>query len=134
MGVRHDLEENFDYEIVDEFLDHYSTMVDVMETLIVGLSQQEQYEKNINELFRIMHNIKSASGFLKISVMNRFSMMVEDSLEFMRTTVGPAREETINWLLLCHDQFERWNDNLKNDTKLDKLNFKLMNIPEAENI
>jgi len=134
MGVRHDLEVNFDYEVVDEFLDHYSIMVYTMEPLVVGLAQKELYNQNINELFRISHNIKSASAFLNIEVMNRFSILVEDTLEFLRLGEGPASDEIISWLLLCHDQFERWNKNLEEDEKLDKINFKLMNIPEAENI
>jgi len=134
MGVRHDLEVNFDFEIVDEFLDHYSIMIDTMEPLIVGLAQKELYSQNINELFRISHNIKSASAFLNIDVMNRFSIMVEDTLEFLRTQDGPASDEIIAWLLLCHDQLARWNKNLEEDTKLDKINFKLMNIPEAGDI
>jgi len=133
MGVRHDLEVNFDYEVVDEFLDHYSIMVDMMEPLVVGLENKEIYSRNINELFRISHNIKSASAFLNIEIMNRFSIMVEDTLEFLRLCDGPASDETISWLLLCHDQFGRWNKNLEEDEKFDKINFKLMNIPEAEN-
>jgi len=134
MGVRHDLETNFDYEIVDEFLDHYSVMIDTMEPLIVGLAQKEFYSQNINELFRISHNIKSASAFLNIEVMNRFSIMVEDTLEFLRTQCGPASDEIVAWLLLCRDQLARWNKNLEEDTKLDKINFKLMNIPEVGDI
>ena len=134
MGVRHDLEVNFDYEVVDEFLDHYSIMVDTMEPLVVGLANKELYSQNINELFRISHNIKSASAFLNIKIMNRFSIMVEDTLEFLRLCDGPASDEIISWLLLCHDQFARWNKNLEEDEKFDKINFKLMNIPEAENI
>jgi len=129
MGVRHDLEVNFDYEVVDEFLDHYSIMVDLMEPLVIGLANKELYSQNINELFRISHNIKSASAFLNIEIMNRFSIMVEDTLEFLRLCDGPASDEIISWLLLCRDQFERWNKNLEEDEKFDKINFKLMNIP-----
>ena len=37
-----------------------------METLIIGLEKEEHYATNIQELFRIYHNIKSATGFLNI--------------------------------------------------------------------
>lgn len=35
MGIRSDLEKNFDFEIIDEFLDHYSMMIEIMEPLII---------------------------------------------------------------------------------------------------
>jgi len=134
MGLRHDLEEIFDFDIVDEFLDHYTTMIDTMEPLIIALSQKEFYEKNVNELFRISHNIKSASGYLNIEILNRFSTMMENTLEDLRAKEGPASEEMINWLLLCRDQLDKWKQNLReDDEKLDKINFAIMNLPQTEN-
>ena len=99
MGIRSDLDSNFDYEIVDEFLDHYSIMVDCMEVMIIDLSKPNMFEQSINELFRVFHNIKSASGFLKIEPMAKLSTFVEDALEQLRTYPGPANDEVINWLL-----------------------------------
>ena len=62
MGIRSELDANFDFEIVDEFLDHYSMMVDSMEVMIIDLSKPNMYVRSINELFRVFHNIKSASS------------------------------------------------------------------------
>ena len=81
MGIRSDLDANFDYEIVDEFLDHYSMMVDSMEVMIIDLSKPNLQNRCIDELFRVFHNIKSASSFLKIEPMSRLSTLVEDELE-----------------------------------------------------
>ena len=61
MGVRRELEENFDYEIVDEFSEHFSMMTEIMEPLIVNLEKESAFNENVHELFRIFHNLKSAS-------------------------------------------------------------------------
>jgi len=132
MGVRRDLEANFDFEIVDEFLDHYAMMVDVMEMLIVDLGYSERYERSVDELFRIFHNVKSASGFLQLEPMSRLSTFVEDVLEQMRSISGPANEETVSWLLEVNDLYMSWQDDLKLDNELTKIKFSLLKSPDLE--
>ncbi len=134
MGARRELEANFDFEIVDEFLEHYSMMVDIMEPLIVNLSRENKYKDDINELFRIFHNLKSASSFLKLESMIRLSTFVENALETLRNEEGPANEEVITWLLNISDMFEKWNDDLKLDNELSKIEFSLLKLPDLEKI
>jgi two-component system chemotaxis sensor kinase CheA len=134
MGVRRELEENFDFEIVDEFLDHYAMMIEVMEGLIVDLGSDQRYERSLDELFRIFHNIKSASSFLRIEPMVRLSTFVEDALEQMRTYPGPAGDEVVNWLLEVNDTFQLWQDDLKLDNELSKIKFSLLKLPDLETI
>jgi two-component system chemotaxis sensor kinase CheA len=134
MGARRELEANFDFEIVDEFLEHYSMMVDIMEPLIVNLSKENKYKDDINELFRIFHNLKSASSFLKLESMIRLSTFVENALEILRNEEGPANEEVITWLLNISDMFEKWNDDLKLDNELSKIEFSLLKLPDLEKI
>ena len=85
MGVRRELETNYDFEIVDEFLDHYSMMVDILEPLMIDLEKRELFARSVDELFRIFHNIKSAAGFLKMEPMVRLATFVENALETMRS-------------------------------------------------
>ena len=132
MGIRSDLDENFDFEIVDEFLDHYSMMVESMEVMILDLQKPNMYERSINELFRVFHNIKSASGYLKIIPMNKLSAFVEDELEVLRKKKPPVSEETINWLLNISDMFATWQDDLKQDNELSKIKYSLLKIPDLE--
>ncbi len=132
MGVRSDLEENFDFEIVDEFLDHYSMMVESMEVMILDLSKPNMYERSVNELFRVFHNIKSASGYLKIVPMNKLAAFVEDELEALRQKKPPISEETINWLLNISDMFAAWQDDLRQDNELSKIKYSLLKIPDLE--
>jgi two-component system chemotaxis sensor kinase CheA len=132
MGTRRELEENFDFEIVDEFLEHFSMMVDIMEPLIVNLSKENKYKDDINELFRIFHNLKSASSFLKLEPIIRLSTFVENALEILRKQDGPTNEEVISWLLRISDMFEQWYDDLKLDNDLSKIEFSLLKLPDLE--
>lgn len=132
MGVRSDLDSNFDYEIVDEFLDHYSMMVDHMESMIIDLSKPNMYERSVNELFRVFHNIKSASSFLKITPMAKLAAFVEDTLETIRTQHKSVNEETINWLLEVSDMFAMWKDDLKLDNELSRIKYSLLKLPDLE--
>jgi two-component system chemotaxis sensor kinase CheA len=105
MGVRSYLEANFDYEIVDEFLDHYAIMSDNMEKMIIDLAKPAMYDQSIHELFRVFHNIKSSSGFLKIDQMFKLASFVENVLDGIRANQSEVNEETTTWLLQISDMF-----------------------------
>jgi len=132
MGIRSDLDASFDFEIVDEFLDHYSMMVDSMEIMILDLSKPGMQKRSIDELFRVFHNIKSASGYLQITPMTRLATLVEDELEQLRSKPDPVNEETVNWLLEISDMFAKWHDNFKLDEELAKVRYALLKIPDTE--
>ena len=132
MGIRSDLDANFDYEIVDEFLDHYSMMVDSMEVMIIDLSKPNMYKRSTDELFRVFHNIKSAAGYLKILPMNKLASFVEDALEELRKRDTPISQETVDWLLAISDMFAAWHDDLKLDNELTHVKFSLLKLPDLE--
>lgn len=132
MGVRSDLDASFDFEIVDEFLDHYSIMIESMEVMIIDLSKPDMYKRSIDELFRVFHNIKSASGYLNLTPMNKLSSFVEDTLEELRMSPSPITQETIDWLLEISDMFAQWQDDIKQDKELSKINFSLLKLPDLE--
>ena len=132
MGIRSDLEKNFDFEIVDEFLDHYSMMIEIMESLIVDLGNTDRYHRSIEELFRIFHNIKSASGYLQMVPMVRLATLVEDTLEQLRTRDQVVNDETITWLISVADMFMQWQEDFKMDNELSKVPFSLLILPDME--
>jgi two-component system chemotaxis sensor kinase CheA len=132
MGIRSDLESTFDFDIIDEFFDHYSLMMDSMETMVIDLSKPEEHVRIIDELFRVFHNIKSASGYLKITSMTKLASFVESQLEILRDSDKPITEETINWLLAIHDMFEQWHDDFNNDNKLSRIKYSLLKIPDLD--
>jgi len=133
MGIRSVLEANFDFEIIDEFLDHYAMMTEIMESLIIDLGNPERYHRSIEELFRIFHNIKSASGYLQIEPMVRLATFAEDALEQLRLRDAKVNEETITWLISVADMFMQWQEDLKMDNELAKIHFTLLILPDMEN-
>jgi len=132
MGIRTNLDADFDYEIVDEFYDHYTMMVDSMEVMILDLSKKEMYKRSLDELFRVFHNIKSASGFLKITTMNRLSQFVEEFLDEVREKDIPISENTVTWLLEISDIFASWQTDIKEDKDLTKVKYSLLKIPDLD--
>ena len=133
MGIRADLDADFDYEIVDEFYDHYTMMVESMEVMIIDLSKSNSYRRSVDELFRVFHNIKSASGFLKIEPMNRLSTFVEEVLEELRKKDKPISEDTVTWFLEISDIYAKWKDDIQQDNNLSKVRYALLKIPDLDN-
>jgi len=132
MGVRSDLDASFDFEIVDEFFDHYTLMVEGMEVMIIDLSKPNMHKRSVDELFRVFHNIKSASGYLRLTAMNKLASFVEDALEELRVSQNPITQETIDWLLNISDMFAKWQEDIKLDQELSKINFSLLKLPDLE--
>jgi len=132
MGVRSDLDANFDFEIVDEFLDHYTMMVESMEVMITDLEKPSKYKRSVDELFRVFHNIKSASGYLRIISMSKLSAFVEDALEILRKTDELANNEIVTWLLSVSDMYAQWLEDLKADSELSHIKFELLKLPTLE--
>jgi len=132
MGVRSELEANFDFEIVDEFLDHFSLMVDSMEIIILDLTKENLYQRSLEELFRVFHNIKSASGYLHLKPINKLSDFVENILDELRNKKQPVNDDTINWLLSISDMYAQWKEDLERDETLTPIKFSLLKIPDIE--
>ncbi len=130
MGIQQKLFDDYDYDIVDEFITHFSIMTYQMENLIIYLAKKEQYKENIEELFRIAHNIKSAAGFLKIEPILKLATLLEEVLEEAREIEGPANDDFIDWLLAIKDQFDKYKDDLENDAEeFSDLDTNIIKIP-----
>jgi len=107
-------------------------MIEIMEPLIVDLGNEQRFHRSLDELFRIFHNIKSASGYLKVEPMVRLSTFAENALEQLRTRDSKVNEETITWLIRVSDMFLRWQEDLKMDNELSKIHFSLLILPDME--
>lgn len=130
MGITSRLEEEFDFDIVDEFINHFGAMSYSMEPTIINLEQNEFYAQSINELFRIFHNLKSATGFLGVDKMNRMCKIVEDSLDHARQLEGPASMDYVDWLLKVEDQFALWLEDFEQNRELSDFDPSLEEIPK----
>ena len=131
MGILKSLEIDYSYDIVEEFLSHYSLMCDLMEPLIIGLVRNDRYNANINELFRIFHNIKSASSFMKLNPIFKLTTLAEEICGEARELQGPANDEFVDWLLLVSDQFEKYKNDIETDAEFfGVLDANIVKIPQ----
>jgi two-component system chemotaxis sensor kinase CheA len=127
MGVKSELIKNFDGEIVEEFIDHLDVMSGVMEPIILGISSDAS---KVNELFRIFHNIKSASGFLQISAMNKVAHLTEEILDDVRNDVMQVSPKLVDWLIIVSDQFQKWSEELSFDAaEFSKIDTRILQLP-----
>ncbi|MDR0747059.1 MAG: Hpt domain-containing protein [Helicobacteraceae bacterium] len=132
MGILDQAHKDFDYEIVDEFIDHFEVMKDSMQPAILALENEVGYHNRIDELFRIFHNLKSASSYLRFERINRLSAFVENSLEELRK-LSPPPERYIDWMLLVSDQFNVWFlDLINNRERFTPIDITLFNDPSVE--
>lgn len=130
MGVFAEIEAEFEYEIVEEFFSHFSFMTESMERLVVGLADESKYSNNINELFRICHNIKSATGYLKIEPINKLVTLAEEVLEECRLVDGSGSDALINWLIMVSDQLNSYKEDLEKDREsFSILNHLIIKVP-----
>ncbi len=130
MGVYSDLEKDFDFDIVDEFFSHYSIMCETTESLIMNLRDEDLYPVSLEQLFRIFHNIKSATGYLKITTINNIVSLVEEFLDDCRDEKGPASEEFIVWFFLVVDQLILFKEDLEQDKEsLSPIDKRILKLP-----
>lgn len=130
MGIFTNLETDYDVEIVEEFFSHYTFMIDSLEPLVIGLEHEEAYTNNINEIFRIFHNIKSSTGYLKLTPINKLVTLGEELLEECRQLEGVASDELINWLLILSDQLQLYKKDLEKDrNQFSPTNHNIIKVP-----
>ncbi|WP_033915792.1 Hpt domain-containing protein [Campylobacter sputorum] len=130
MGILKTIEIDYDSDLVEEFLSHYSLMCELMEPLIIKLEREDLYKDSVNELFRIFHNIKSSASYMKLDTITKLAEMCEDVMEEARMLKGPANIEFTDWLLLVSDQFNAFSNDINEDKEyFSILNPKIIAIP-----
>jgi hpt domain protein len=130
MGILKKLEIDYSYDIVEEFLSHYSLMCDLMEPLIIGLGKKDKFKNNILELARIFHNIKSAAGFMHLDPILKLTTLSEEVVSEAKEIDGPATDDFIDWLLVVNDQFLKYRDDVEKDAEFfGVLNPAIVKIP-----
>ena len=131
MGILKSLEIDYSYDIVEEFLSHYTLMCDLMEPLIINLARHDRYGSNISELFRIFHNIKSAAGFMRLDPIIKLTTLAEEICGEARELQGPANDDFVDWLLLVSDQFEKYKNDIETDAEFfGVLDANIVKIPQ----
>jgi two-component system chemotaxis sensor kinase CheA len=119
MKIQDYLYSEFDESIVEEFLMLLDVMEDNLDLAIERL--YSDYEEAINDIFRMFHNFKSASGYLKIKRLENFAHFVEGILDRARKK-DKASEELIDWLFKVSDQFHKWYKEINDNLELSPIN------------
>ena len=127
MKMQDYLYSEFDSNIIEEFLMMLDIMEDTLDMTIERLNTE--YEDAINDLFRMFHNLKSATGFLKIKRMHNFAHFVEDILDKAREK-KEANEELIDWLFRVADQLHEWYGNIDRNEELAPLHPDIFKVPK----
>jgi len=126
MKIQDYLYSEFDSSIVEEFL----MMLDIMEdTLDLTIERLQEDNSAINDLFRMFHNLKSATGFLKIKRMHNFAHFVEDILDEAREK-QKINDEFIDWLFKVADQFHQWYQDINQNAELSHVNPQILKVPK----
>jgi len=126
VGISDYLYSEFDSDIVEEFLMLLDVLEDNMDLTIESLYQDSEA---LNDLFRMFHNLKSASGFLKLKRIQTFAHFVEDILQEARDK-NKITEELIDWLFKVSNQFHIWYRNITNNEELAPLQKEIFKIPK----
>jgi len=121
------LYEEFDSDIVEEFLMLLDVMEDNLDLAIERLNTD--YEESVNDLFRMFHNLKSAASYLKIKRIKNFAHFVEDILDEARRK-NKADEELIDWLFKISEQFHEWYANIDSNEELAPLRKEIFKVPK----
>ena len=130
MGIQDYLYSEFDSEIVEEFLMMLDAVEDSLDLIIEEL--YSNYEDAINELFRIFHNLKSATAFLKIHRFNSYTKLVEGILEKARKYKSLPSEDLIDWLFVVANQFHIWYKDINLNRELSPVLPELLKIPKLK--
>jgi two-component system chemotaxis sensor kinase CheA len=127
MKIQDYLYSEFDSNIVEEFLMMLDIMEDTLDLTIERL--YNDYEDAINDLFRMFHNLKSATGFLKIKRIHNFAHFVEDILDKAREK-QQANDDLIDWLFKVANQFHEWYGNIDRNEELAPLHTDIFKVPK----
>lgn len=127
MGIQYYLYNEFDSNIIEEFLMMLDIMEDNLDLTIERL--YTDYDEAVNDLFRMFHNLKSATAYLKIDRIKNFAHFVEDVLDKAREK-KEANEELIDWLFKVSDQFHEWYGNIDRNEELAPLHPDIFKVPK----
>lgn len=115
MGIKTTLESEYDYDVVDEFLEYLFAFEASSEAAAMNLSKPELFKGVMEEIYRMFHNLKSACGYLKLEPFVKLLVLGEDIFDVARECKGPANEKFINWVLVMRDQIVIWEHELLDD-------------------
>lgn len=100
-------------DIFESFTDQLLQDARFIEAYILKLDKPEQFLESVNALFRIFHNHKALTGYLKLKTMHQLFAKGENILQLIRQGFEVKEQIVIDWLLHFSDQIKIWADELE---------------------
>jgi len=128
---------NYDFQVIDEFLSEYSEAQSEIENLLIALENNPNEPDLLNDLFRKIHSIKGNSHFLGLHVMTDFIHSLETVLDKLRNGELAYSKSLGDVILKAIDQIGNYVHSAKNskttNVQLDNiLQGDLKRVPGAE--
>lgn len=105
-------------EILEAFLGDARDLLEQISTLSLTLERNTQDKETINGLFRAVHNLKGASGFLDAQPLTEAVHAAEDLLGAVRDGEHALSANDMDLLLETMDQVSTWLDEIEQDGEL----------------
>jgi HD-like signal output (HDOD) protein/CheY-like chemotaxis protein len=99
-------------EIFNTFVDQFTHDADVIEVKIGQLKNPDSFDEAVNALFRIFHNHKALTSFLKLEEIHKCVKKAENVLNILRQDGEISDEAQLDWLYLLERQMYTWADEL----------------------
>jgi chemotaxis protein histidine kinase CheA len=122
VGVKDYLYSEFDSSIVDEFLMLLDTIEDNLDIL---LEELENNSEVVNDLFRMFHNLKSATAYLKLTRISNYAHLIEDILDKVRGK-DKISKDVIDWLFDATAQIHKWYEEIDKNKELSKADMSIL--------
>ena len=102
-----------DPELLSDFFNEAREHLETIEPNLLELENNPQNLALLNEIFRPMHSLKGASGFLGLNKINRLAHKAENILDELRQGTMPVTAEVMDLILAATDALRTMVDNLE---------------------
>ena len=108
-------QEFFDPEIFADFIIEAKEHLETIEPNLLELEKDPEDTSLLNEIFRPMHSLKGASGFLGLNKMNTLAHRAENIMDELRKGSMEANSAIMDVILEATDALRKMIDNLESD-------------------
>lgn len=102
-----------DPEILSDFIIEAKEHLETIEPNLLELEKAPDNLSLLNEIFRPMHSLKGASGFMGLNRMNRLAHKAENILDELRKGVMAVNSDIMDVILASTDVLRQMIDNLE---------------------
>lgn len=106
-------QEFFDPELVADFIAEAKEHLETIEPNLLELEKAPDNLALLNDIFRPMHSLKGASGFLGLNRINHLAHKSENILDELRKGSMPVTSEIMDVILASTDALRQMIDNLE---------------------